>query len=171
MHRLRADLDGRVLRVIARVVWLVVLASGCGSGETAGPERRPASPASSTRQAPETPQTPLEEALASSATGPRLRTARLVVDAGGTEPGAEAVGASESFRVRRADGSAQADVFHFGRYDALTRAQPTLDAHPVPADGAALLVANGAFLVRVTATGPGAEATVAEIASTIAGEE
>jgi hypothetical protein len=111
----------------------------------------------------------LLRALEASGTAARLRKAGLVPSDGAVEVSAEEAKAVAAFHTEGPKGL-WADVY-FGADGAALEAARARH-HPTPDPLVAERTpANGAFLVRVVARGPDAEARVTEVASAIAGEE
>ena len=105
-----------------------------------------------------------------SGTGARLASAGLKVSPAEVAVPAEQLGAAAGFRAA-ADPALVADVYFFGRWDALEEGRRMLDALPAPEGGSCRSTQNGAYLVRVIATGPDSEARVWDVVAAIAGEE
>lgn len=111
----------------------------------------------------------LLRALESSGTAARLRRAGLVPTEGAVEVSAEEAKALAAFHAEGPNG-VWADVYFGAAWEALEAARARHRPTPDPSV-AERTPANGAFLVRVVARGPDAQERVAEVASTIAGEE
>ncbi|HEX4386383.1 MAG TPA: hypothetical protein VH083_25690 [Myxococcales bacterium] len=101
--------------------------------------------------------------LKSSGTQARLKSIQLETYLGAADP---LPGVIFGYRVGRADSSIAAEVWYFETYAALTKAHAGLIAAPKSA-----ITSNGSFLVRFTASHPGAAQALSECVQAIAGEE
>lgn len=157
--------DVRLTR--SAIVAALVVTAACGSNESA----TPAATARPSQAPPAPPSDPFERALDDSGTRARLASVGLSVRTETEVPPPEDVGASRAVRLRSADGTATADVYYFESAESHERGRALLAARASPESGAARVSANGAFVVVIVTTGPGAEANATRIASTVAGEE